>query len=89
MPKRVYWIGCVCLLVGLLSVCGGCGKKLITGKYARSHPSPELQTLAHTKELRKNMHARTHDTNLRQILDDLDAILLIERPVQLSKYPVP
>ena len=89
MTKRVYWIGCVGLLVGLLFVCGGCGNKQITAGYARSHPSPELSSLAHMSEQRKNMHARTFDTNLRQIWDDVDAILLTNRPGQLSVYPIP
>ena len=89
MSKRVCWIGCVGLLVGLLIVVSGCGSQKITPKYARRHLNPELTSMAHMSEQLKNRHARTHDTNLRQIWDDLAAILLLEHPVRLSEYPIP
>ena len=89
MSKAVCRIGCLVLLVGLMFACGGCGKRQITAKYARRHPSPELQGIAHMAEQRKNRHARTADTDLRQIWDDWDMIMLMDHPVRLSKYPIP
>lgn len=89
MSSSVCRIGCVGLLIGMMLVVGGCGNKQIDAKYARKHPSPELQSIAHMAEQRKNRRARTHDTNLRQIWDDIDMILMVERPVWLSEYPIP
>lgn len=90
MFKRSCLIGCAILVSGLLFLgSSGCGNKEITASYARNNLSPELQSMAESKEQRKNRHARTFDTNLRQIPNDWDAIWLLERPVRLSVYPIP
>jgi len=73
------------LLLGL----GGCSSDRITAKSVRKNMSPELKSIASQSEERKNIHARTKDTNLRQIWDDLDHILLLDHPVRLSEYPIP
>ena len=82
--------------VGLLAVCmlfalvaGGCNKDKVTADDVRDHMSPELKSMAMTNEQRKNAHARTIDTTLRQTWDDLDMILLLDKPVKLTRYPVP
>ena len=90
MWSSVCRIGCVGLLVGMMFVAGGCrGEQQIDAKYARKHMSPELESIAHMAEQRKNRSARTHDTNLRQIWDDIDMWLLLDRPMWLSEYPIP
>jgi hypothetical protein len=75
------------LLVSLVFL-GGCHSP-VSAKGVRNNPSPELQSIAMTKGQRKNRHARTHDTTMRQIHDHLDMILLFDRPVRLSEYPIP
>lgn len=51
--------------------------------------SPELKGIAHTpKELRYE-HRRTKDTDMRQIWDDIDTIMLLNRPGRMSAYPIP
>jgi hypothetical protein len=76
-------------LIAALTLAGGCGSDQITAKSVRKDMSPELMSLAHQREQRRNMYARTLDTNKRQIWDDLDRILLMNRPSRLSEYPVP
>ncbi len=73
----------------LLAAVGGCDNNKITASKVRSDMSPELDSIAMTKEQRKNEHARTVDTDLRQVWDDLDMLLLLDRPVRLSRYPIP
>lgn len=89
MSKRVCQIGCIAILAGFMVIGGGCSKQKVTAKSARRDLSPELQSMSLMSEQRKNMHARTHDTNMRQIWDDLDAILLLKHPVRLANYPMP
>ena len=61
----------------------------ITGERVRADITPELETLTLTPEQHKNRYTRTIDTNLRAIWDDIDEFLLLDRPVRLSKWPVP
>ncbi|QNN23647.1 hypothetical protein HED60_15645 [Planctomycetales bacterium ZRK34] len=61
----------------------------ITADDVRWDMSPELSTLDATPEESKNNHARVIDTNTRQIWNDLDRILLLDRPSHLSLYSVP
>jgi hypothetical protein len=58
-------------------------------KKVRSDPTPELESLSMTHEQRKNIHVYTVDTNMRQIWDDLDMILLLNRPLRFSRNPLP
>jgi hypothetical protein len=76
-------------MIAAITLVGGCSSDQITAKSVRKDMSPELVSLAHQSEQRRNMHARTHDTNKRQIWDDLDRILLLDRPTRLSEYPIP
>lgn len=61
----------------------------ITAADVRWDMSPELSTLDSTPGESKNNHARVIDTNTRQIWNDLDRILLLDRPSHLSLYSVP
>ena len=75
------------IVVGLALV-GGCSDK-ITGDSVRMDMSPELKSEAHNSEQLENRYARSQDTTLRQIWDDIDELLLRDRPSRLSRYPVP
>lgn len=75
-------------LVALLMV--GCSSdKPILIDQVRANPTPEMQTIARTRNQRLNEHAVVRNTNRRQILDDIDAILLLDRPVRLTPYVIP
>jgi hypothetical protein len=86
--KRMLWS-----LAGVLaiSMVGGCnnGPDRITADDVRDDMSPELQTMALTREQHKNQIARSIDTTLRQFWDDVDVVLLLDRPVRLSRYQIP
>jgi len=77
-------LACVIVIAGLT----GC-KKEITANSVRDDMSPGLKSMAESNEQMKNRHARTFDTNFRQIPDDIDMILLFDRPVRLSPYVIP
>lgn len=77
------------LCVGALSGCNCCGNKKITADGVRMNMSPELETIAHSKEQRKNRVSRSLDTDLRQLHDDWDALMFMDQPLRLSKYPIP
>jgi hypothetical protein len=86
--KRMLWS-----LAGVvaLSLLGGCnkGEKRVTADDVRRHMSPELQTMAMTREQHKNEIARSIDTTLRQFWDDVDMVLLLDHPIRLSRYQIP
>jgi len=77
------------MLILLAVALVGCKSNEITAKSVRSNMSPDLESIAEMREQRKNTHARTINTNWRQLWDDLDHILLLDHPVRLSEYPIP
>ena len=87
MKKRLLSVGGVAVLVIGLFAAGGCNR--ITGSSVRRNMSPEKLSIARNSQQRKNDIARTIDTNTRQIWDDFDYILLLDRPRRLSSYPIP
>ncbi len=76
---------CSCLVLPLLAT--GCNR--ITADSVRWNMTPELQSVALSKEQRKNKHHRVYDHTLRQVHDDWDYLLLLDRPRRMSKYPIP
>lgn len=66
----------------------GCSDR-ITADDVRGDMSPELKSMAHNSEQLENRYARSSDTTLRQIWDDIDMLLLRDKPSRLSRYPVP
>lgn len=82
------------IVAGLLSLTslvftGGCSSE-VTAWDVRSDPTPELESMAFTSEERHSIHARMLNTQFRQIPDDIDEILLLDRPVRFSpRYPIP
>lgn len=85
MLKTLLLLSLVVFAAALL----GCQSDGITAKSVRKDMSPEMKSIALMHEQRKNVHARTKNTNKRQIWDDIDSILLLDRPVRLSEYPIP
>ena len=67
----------------------GCTDSRITAEKVRADMSPGLETLTEASEQRKNRHAKTWDVNTRQIWDDIDMILFDDRPLHLTKSPIP
>ena len=68
----------------------GCqSNRQITRDGVRADMAPELETIASTQQQRKNMVARSLDTNFRQLNDDWDRFWLLDEPLHLSKYPIP
>lgn len=61
----------------------------ITAKKVRADMSPALTNFATDDQESQNRRARTIDHNTRQIWDDIEMILLLERPVRMTKYPLP
>ena len=51
--------------------------------------SPGFETIALSHDQRVLRHARTLNTHQRQLKDDLDMVLLIDRPLRMSPYPIP
>lgn len=72
-----------------LALCSGCSQGKITAGTIRRNMSPDLESLAKTHEMRLNDRAKTWDVNARQIWDDIDGILFLDRPLRLSRYPIP
>ncbi len=79
---------CTALLVLCLLSIGGCSNKF-TPEMARANVSPAQDTLALTREQMDNRYARTIDVNLRQFNEDVDMLLLLDRPSFLSRTPMP
>ncbi len=91
-------LGILLFAVATFSGCGVVGNMVadpirdgdeITAQKVRNEMSPELQTIAHTKEQQLNYGARTVDTNMRQIWEDWDRFWLLEAPLHFSRYPIP
>ncbi len=61
----------------------------ITTRDLRRDMSPSLKTLTQTREQHATSKARVTDLNLRMIHDDMDLLLLQDRPSYLTRYPVP
>ncbi len=81
-------------LTGLVAL-GGCsetrsnGSERITARSVRSDMSPELESIGESHQSRMNRYARVNNTNARQIHDDWDTIWLMDKPSQMSRYPIP
>ena len=87
--NRIFaWAGAL-LLAASMMIVGGCASDEITPSSVRKHMTPELNTIAMTREQRRNNTVRSVNTTLRQIPDDWDRFWLVEDPVRLSVYPIP
>ncbi|MEM6393128.1 MAG: hypothetical protein AAF797_10180 [Planctomycetota bacterium] len=91
MPRissRVCSLALLASAAALLTVSTGCSSK-ITSSDIRANPSPELYTTAHTLEEYRNDKAQTLDWYVRSLRDDIDSVLLLDRPSRLTIYPAP
>jgi len=88
MNKKLQILGLACLMLTLVGVTG-CESDPYSPEAVRKNLMPEMQSLARTKEQWKNVRARTFNTNSRQMYEDWNAIMLFDRPVWMSIYPVP
>ncbi|MEX0744229.1 MAG: hypothetical protein WD118_01395 [Phycisphaeraceae bacterium] len=83
----VKWFGAVALVM-LTLVFAGCHSPT-SAAGVRANYSPELHSTARSFEQHQNNEARTIDTNLRGFWDDGSRLLLLDRPLRLSPYPIP
>lgn len=79
---------------GLVLSAVGCGggqrEARITIDEIHQDMSPELETVALTRRQHETQVYRTVDTNLREMIDDVNSSwLLLDRPSRGSIYPVP
>lgn len=78
------------MALGAVAMLTGCSnQKHVSAWGVRNNPSPELEGIALSSEQRKSEIAVNENTTWRQIHDDIDWILLRNRPVPLTEYPVP
>lgn len=75
----------VLVVTGVFAAAGCSG----SAQQGRMEMSPGFETIALSHEQKLVRHARTLDTNSRQLVDDLDRLLLIDRPMRMSIYPIP
>lgn len=66
----------------------GCSQPTVL-EALRMDMSPGFETMAFSHDQRLYHHARSLDTLNRQLRDDLDKLLFVDRPLRLSPYPIP
>jgi hypothetical protein len=81
-----YMLALGVLALGFISV--GCQSDKITAASVRANPSPDLTSVALNREQMDNRSARAMDTTMRQVWDDFDAIMFLDKPMRLTKYPI-
>lgn len=92
MTKSLLVRGAALFALGMSASLVGCqsgGSGEITAASVRNQPTPELEGIAVTPDQRQNDTMRTVNTNLRQANDDFYTFFLLDRPLNLSKYPIP
>lgn len=77
------------LFAGTLTLTGGCGGDKVTAGEVRRDMSPELYSVANSRQQELNMIARSVDHTSRQFWDDLAWLMLLDRPLHLTEYPIP
>ena len=84
-----YMIRACGLILGVSLATAGCTHAPYELETVLSDMSPGFETVAHSHDQRVLRHARTLNTHQRQFNDDLDMILLLDRPLRMSPYPIP
>ena len=67
----------------------GCNRDKVTSHKLRKNLTPELYSTADTREQYKNRIAVSIDHTSRQASDDLAWLLLLDKPLHLTEYPIP
>lgn len=87
--RRLGLVAASALLVGTLGACGGTsgleGESLTA---IRLNPTPSEITLHQTRDDINNRRTITFDENFLMLNDDLERLMLFERPSRLTPYPV-
>ena len=91
MTKSLLVRGLALLALGAAGFLVGCQSSggEITTTTVRNQPTPELEGIAVTPEQRQNDVMRAVNTDLRQASDDFYSFFLLDKPLNLSKYPIP
>ena len=84
--KRVVcFAACLWMMVG-----GGCGLNMTkVDKQILTDYSPEWGTMLDSREQRVYRAVNSLDTDFRQFNDDLDSVLFLDRPMRLTRMPMP
>jgi len=83
------------LCVGGALMLGGCGTQPrngydpVTVDEILRDVTPELESVAMGKDQHRARNAQNIDTTMRQIHNDMDALLLIDRPRRMTRYAIP
>lgn len=72
-----------------LALGAGCASNEVTAGEVRSDLTPELYSVAETKQQHMNRQSRTWDYMWRQLVDDVNSALLLDEPSRMSRYPIP
>lgn len=88
MSQYAKVMAAVVLLCGSLAV-GGCARDRTTASDVRRNWSPELHTLTEHREMHRTRRARTVDSNIRMLREDIDRVLLLDKPSQLTHWDLP
>ena len=89
--KNVVRAGVVMALAGVAIVVGGCSSPNSESKAQelRANATPELDTLSQRRTDMNNDTAVTFDENGRMFNEDLQRLMLFDRPSRLTPNPVP
>lgn len=79
--------------IGVLALAGvlatGCASgRGVSDNAIASHPSPEVQSIAHSKADIKFSMAYMRNQNGRMMWDDLGRFMFYDHPSRLSPYPI-
>lgn len=86
--RNVFQAGCVVLMVVLAFGCTN-QQQTVTVEGMLHDMSPGFETVALSHRQRLIRQARAMDLNSRQLVDDIDKLLLVYRPRRLTIFPVP
>lgn len=89
MAKYVKSLGIATVLLCGMLLFGGCASDAPTASEVRWNWAPELRSLTLHEEMHKTVRARAIQTNIRMMQEDIDRMLLIDRPSSLTAWDVP
>jgi len=84
---RLHVIAALAMMSSLMLLVG-CSNK-VTAEKVRSKLTPELYSTAHSRGQFQNRTAISIDHTSRQASDDFAKLILMDKPLRLTKWPVP